>query len=407
MRDEKQQERKRAKSVSKGPSPHLVDLVGRLFEAASQGIDGQLERDTAFIGRYAGEQRLASATVQQLADEVLAELGPDHGFQGSWEVVTYCIDRLLDIQDSDPEYDVDDSRVNVAAQCQHPSRRFAMDLSYPCASRLTFDWPLGGPHELRISVTQRKRKPSVVRVRGCVTAATVEGAVLNFERLLDAVFGAFRTVGLATFHESRSPLAKRPLAKLKAVEPRRPLDDLNVPLAAVYGDRLSGLIFRFPSDLSDLERSLLDAGQSEQAIARHRRALTRVLAGTDQRALELRNACRLALNAEHSLDFGVLVSLAFSCLEGLLLLRQVKEEVLARLAEAVAHSLGGPVEEKERLRKRVKKLYEVRSAFTHTGMVGETAGARQEALDLMYRVIRREFSALPEEASKAAAASGR
>jgi len=110
----------------------------------------------------------------------------------------------------------------------------------------------------------------------------------------------------------------------------------------------------------------------------------------------LRNACRLAVNAEDSNDFGIAVTLAFGALEGLLLSSNEKQETLGRLSEAVAHTLGGTVEERDALRKRVKSLYSIRSIFVHTGQVQGRDKDREEALDLMYRILAREMDHLPD-----------
>lgn len=377
----------------------LADMVGSLLEAASEAnSEARLGLDTMFLGRYVGEANLGatSAVVADIANAILAELGPSHGFQGSWEILSYCLDRLQDIQEEDPDYEVDAARAAIADHLPTPKREYSFEVSYPTSASLAMEWELGGPHSLAVSVAPRENKAPLLTLVGSVKAATREGAILNSERIIDAVLGAMRTIGIARFIDSRSPVAKRPDILITSISPKRGQDDFRSPAAALYGDRLASIFFGLPVDLSDLEKAVLGSGDAAQALARHRRSLAKVLAGTSQRAQEVRNACRLAINAEHSLDFGVLVTLAFSCLEGLLLQSHVTESVLARLAEAVAHSLGGSVEEKDELRKLVKKLYDVRSQFVHTGMAGEAAGARDRALRLMYRVLGREVEALPD-----------
>jgi hypothetical protein len=388
---------KQAASRSAGAAPQpqrrLVKLVGDLLKNAAQRPD-EVDPDTFLLGRYVGEAHLAgSAEVSEVADGILELLGKDgraHGFQGSWEILSFCLDRLQDIQQDDPDYDPEAARTTIASRLMAPLRRFAFAITYPTVSSFTFEWDIGGPNALRVAVAARSDKPPLLKVLGAVDAATREGAMHAAERTIDSVLGATRTMGFSRFFESRHPAAKRPGIALKALAPERPQDDFPAPAAAVYADRLSSVMFSVPEDLSELEKSVLNSGDCTAALSRHVRVLTNLLAGSGARARELRNACRLSINAEHSSEFGVLVTLAFSSLEGLLLQPHVRDDVLARLAEAVAHSLGGTVDEKNVLRKTVKKLYDVRSQFVHTGAVAEPAGAREAVMGLVYRVLRRE-----------------
>ena len=273
---------------------------------------------------------------------------------------------------------------------------YAFAVSYETISSLPLDCRVPQHPLVEFSVTLREDKPAQLKLTAAVAAATREGAVLTAERLLDTVIGAMRAVGVCRFLESRNPHAKRPMMNLLSVAPRRPEDDFPAPMASIYADRLASLYFEVPADLNDLERRVLSDGDQPRALGRHLRTVVKTLAGVSERAQEVRNACGVAINAEHCLDFGVLVSVAFSCLEGLLLNPKDKSDVTARLSEAIAHSLGETVEEKNELRARVKKLYDVRSKFVHTGMVAETASSRRSALELMYRVLRRQMELLPE-----------
>jgi Apea-like HEPN len=152
-----------------------------------------------------------------------------------------------------------------------------------------------------------------------------------------------------------------------------------------------------PSDLEDIDRQATRIGGLESVLARHHRLLGRLFSSESVRARELRAACRRAVQAEFSGDFGLKVALAFSCLEGLLLEPTSKEEVLGRLSEAVAHALGRSFDERPALRRRLKDLYDLRSRFVHTGTAHETSSAGRDVLDLTYRVLRREVELLPVE----------
>jgi hypothetical protein len=108
----------------------------------------------------------------------------------------------------------------------------------------------------------------------------------------------------------------------------------------------------------------------------------------------MNGACRLAALARSAVDYGVAVSLAFSVIEGLLLDPESKADVGARLAEAVAHTIGTSAEHRDKLRKSVKELYDRRSRFVHTGRVWEASNARESTLGLMNAVLKREIGLL-------------
>jgi hypothetical protein len=82
-------------------------------------------------------------------------------------------------------------------------------------------------------------------------------------------------------------------------------------------------------------------------------------------------------------------------LEGLLLEKGEGQSVAARLAEACTYRLAGEdPSRRSDLRKLVKRLYDRRSQFVHTGAVD--AGARREAVDLARQVLARELLALEQ-----------
>ena len=374
----------------------LADLIDQILAIAHEE-NHPMDVSVGALGRYQGELWLdRSSRVAALADEVLAELGPNSGFLGSWELLPYILDRLEELQAQDPTGSAEDDRRAIAAGMKGGVHRdFAFLVTCPTMSNLT-KLGLSFGQGLELSIESVEEERPLLSVGGLVTAATREGAAMNAERVIDVVLGAVRVFRFAHFIESRTLSNRRPEIWLMARSPRYDRDDGPAILAALYADRLASISFDVPSDLSELERSVLASGDAPQALTRHLRGVERVLAGTSKRAREVQNACRLAISAEHSLDFGVLVTLAFSCLEGLLLPPHVTDNVLARLSEAVAHSLGGTVEQKDELRTTVKKLYDVRSVFVHTGSAVEKAGQRRAVLDLMYRVLRREADQLPE-----------
>ena len=83
------------------------------------------------------------------------------------------------------------------------------------------------------------------------------------------------------------------------------------------------------------------------------------------------------------------IALAFMSMEAVLLERKAKNDRVALLREAVAYRVGAVAEERTKLRKTVKDLYDLRSDFVHTG-VAIPESKRREALRLALDVLRRE-----------------
>ncbi|MEW5738178.1 MAG: hypothetical protein AB1938_04595 [Myxococcota bacterium] len=83
-----------------------------------------------------------------------------------------------------------------------------------------------------------------------------------------------------------------------------------------------------------------------------------------------------------------------TALESLLL--EAKEELSARVADAVAFLLGQSQADRKRLRDQVKDLYNVRSKYIHEGEYQGDEMRRHEALDVVARTISKEAGLLPE-----------
>jgi hypothetical protein len=262
---------------------------------------------------------------------------------------------------------------------------------------------LGGRNELRVTAAATGR---ITTLQGELLSATVEGAIFQIRKIVDEFLGAMMAARLCYFvsawlgHDSTVATVRIDDGGWRTNNFER------FAFFPRYTDRLRGTRFSLPPDLTELEKHVHAAGDVTKALDRQLRFVTKVLAGNSSRAAEIRNACRLAVDAADGDEFGVAITLAFACLEGLLLARTTKDEVLGRLSEAVAHSLGHTFDERASLRKQVKRLYEARSGFVHTGRATEEGRARDHALDLMFRVIWREGAALPEPESESQSDAG-
>jgi hypothetical protein len=163
-------------------------------------------------------------------------------------------------------------------------------------------------------------------LRGKVSAYSHEVAVEESCRVIREVIGALLAVGLAS----------KGWLFTTGDEPDFELTGGLVRSSAHPGDRVIQQLVRLWQDGSD-------------------------------RPQEIRTACGLYARAEVATDPGVAVINYSMCLEGLLLDRTDKDNVIARLTEAMAYRLGKSADDRERLRKLTRSLYGLRSEYVHTG----------------------------------------
>jgi hypothetical protein len=319
------------------------------------------------------------------------------GFDDAGELCDFAFDLWEATADEAEWEDEDEHASRLAALLVQPLDPYQFDVDIGAAgpSRHAFEYHsdllLLGAYGLRVEPLRHDGAFRGVRLHGLVPAGSFNGAIRRSERAVDEFCGALKCLRLATF-----------ALWGRASEPPR----VRIRGGKAYGEgyaadpataqRLCATGLTIPPDLTDIERHAAKKGDLGVALDRHHRSLERLFGSESPRAFELRAACRRAVQAEFSGDFGVALTLAFSCLEGLLLDPKSKSEVLGRLTEAVAHGMGRSVEERAALRVKVKELYELRSVFVHTGSARATSRARTEVLDLAYGVIRREIELLQD-----------
>lgn len=247
---------------------------------------------------------------------------------------------------------------------------------------VTAELPGGGPLQLRTDVGA-DGVPWMF-LEGAVRAHSEAGALLLVERVCLMTVGA----GLAAGVFVHAPSAHPQPSRVVTIEGRGLHFDLGTEavLARCWVD--------IPRDLSEIERRRLEQGHVNAAFARYLRILERALRSEGPRADELRNACRMACLAATSPDDGVGLTTSFAMMEGLLLDRAHGDQVVARLCEAVAHSIGRSYEERRQLRAELRRLYDLRSSFVHSVKRQRAAQARQQVVELMLHVLKREIEIL-------------
>lgn len=159
----------------------------------------------------------------------------------------------------------------------------------------------------------------------------------------------------------------------------------------MVGGLVTRIRFMVPNDLDELENKRLKSEAVTSALDHRLRGLNTVLSNNSERGKELRSAACLLFDAFATPEAGMAIALAFMSMEAVLLDPKTSVTVLARLSEAVAYRVGKSADNRRELRKQVKKHYEARSSFVHTGKVDKPSIIVTEARDICADVLRREI----------------
>ena len=160
------------------------------------------------------------------------------------------------------------------------------------------------------------------------------------------------------------------------------------------------LVSGFPrvplESFSDLEKREFEGGNVNEAFRRLSDQMACLFAHQDPRSAQIRQASRLFVQGVTSHDYGYAISLFFLALEALLL-SDAKADVQARLTEAIVYSVGRSASGRDGLRKEIKRLYNIRSRFIHTGEVDTSWEDAGRCRDITQEVIRKEIKDFHDE----------
>lgn len=132
---------------------------------------------------------------------------------------------------------------------------------------------------------------------------------------------------------------------------------------------------------------------SEGAVKRRTRQLERLFSSTETRAQEVRQALRMYLRAHAAWSEGEKAMFLGTMLEGLLLDRR-KDDLSARLQDAVAFWIGSSAEERTGIRKDIRDLYSARSDFVHNGELSPRGFREEIFMHHAKKVILKEIDSL-------------
>lgn len=366
-------------------------------------------------GRLERWQLIASSwEAREIAAELLPLLGEDAGFLDPAELkefLDHCV-RVAE-EDLDAKYGIEGYvqfvREAIYRELDDGAGLFKFEVGVPIDGFLVTPEAWGETRQFRVSGNAVSGALPLV-LQGETVARTSVGAHRKAEDTVKAFVGAAYSLGILGYLPaldgcvpSWSTGWAAPVDGACSVT-ITPVDDraLNAPpqenLDASPGLRaaLHGIVGAYPRDLSELESTQLKANHIGAALGRRVRALKGVMVGASEASEGMRSLCGLACAAASTDDPGISLSLAFSVVEGLLLDPSQDSDVQARLREAVAYLLGTTSQDRKRLRLRVHELYRLRSRFMHRGGRRPTVTSRDQGLELMRAVLRRELEVLAE-----------
>ncbi len=369
----------------------LVGLLEQLMVQLSLGSKKYIEYSPPRESHELTDYTLVTTDKQyETISAIFRELGDNHQFRGEWEVTLYIVEHLAASAKKYPSVLSD-----IAKGLRHPLQSYSFSAPVLMRSPVGYDIPLGGRHNLCLESVETPEGGYRPVLTGTTEACTPYGAIEDAEQAIRLILGAALALNTAvlTFQtpgfSSQIPISISPRVTSHPIF-------MEPALARVA----SQCLFIIPRDLSDLETAQMRKGDGSSATQRIQRNLVKLAAVDSNRAGEVRNAARLYLAGESSAasassaSYGMAVTYYFMCLEALLMEKTTKENIQARLTEAVAFRIGTSAESRADIRARVKKMYDDRSRFVHTGVVREKPGMREACGEMVRLVLQKAIEEL-------------
>jgi hypothetical protein len=206
----------------------------------------------------------------------------------------------------------------------------------------------------------------------------------KIDLFLVSLMGMMNVLGLVRYTAWSRPGSSLSIGAGDRINSGAYIDMLSVRLSR----HLIGMDFPVADNRIDSARSKHDL------IAVNLRILCRAMTDPGSPASAVRQACRMFLRAYEVWNVGEAAMFLAITMEGLLLDKRQKEDLSARLQEAVAYWLGGSADERESNRKRVSELYRVRSNYVHNGEDAASSFDLESVREITRRVILKEIVTL-------------
>ena len=278
----------------------------------------------------------------------------------------------------------DESLERTITQQARPTR-FAATISH--LALLPLNEALGGPNSLTIDTEEVGPNGwSKLILHGAVDVRFPKDVPRQISKLTRLFGGLLIASGLARFF----PYQSHRDGEITIEGQDQPL--VHEPEAAAL---VAGLSVGICEELIDefFETQVKSKGV-EAVIAPRLTKISRLLTASGNENQSLKSAAMLLSEACTAPEAGKGIAFALISLEATLLDKSKSDSITARLTEAVAYRLGRSADERVKIRKRVKDLYNCRSRFVHGGFTESDELQRNEAIEMACQVIRKEIDEL-------------
>jgi hypothetical protein len=339
------------KNTYPSKSSHLQEVVQQYIKFMLSDVS-RLMRRGGTIDDKPSDSFLSSDT-EGIVIEIGQELKGSTAFRDLYDLTQFLSDSLLHalLGTTDAEkLDIARLAAEIADRLASPLQTFSFSVPLSPRGDLRFSLEIGGEHELKIEYVGAYTNDTML-VSGQVNAATEPSAIEAVEDLIAALLGVVQVLDLCVI---AAPLPGSRHSAQVAMTPHE--TDIPSELSADISAGVAGTLFRVPPKLNDLELKHTEAGQIEKVLERQVRQLRRVMGSADDHAKKLQRAAALLLKASVTRDIELAITYAFTCLEGILLEATKTENVLSRLAEAVAYRIGTSPKHRTELRQEQTPL---------------------------------------------------
>ena len=367
-------------------------LLRKFFVAMVESGDQPATLATLSVGEDVELVMPGPSSRVAIIERVIEVLGEGFEIPDPGQLEALIVERWLERQPAGSVFSMDEGVLDaLTADICQPLREYAFSVQCSGFAQMPYNIQFTGLPLLRLVAVEKESEPGLWRhdLEGKVQAWSCEDAAGRAETVLEEFLGACITLGMTlTFplRKTQAPPAHEQIRITPAAWKGRPIYlDVNLSVLTCR------TVFQVPASLSDLESYAFGHGDSGQATTRLVSTLNSLFSQSGPSGSSLRTALRFFCRGVSAHEYGLAVFNWFTALEGVLLDPEAKADIQARLVEAVTFSLGTGASERTAIRKDVKRLYDDRSRFVHSGYAVERPGMRAKCAELIRRVLEREI----------------
>lgn len=377
----------------------IAEILSELYAALGeevQRMSADFDANAPWIDR--GFSYRTSQLVAERSNRISGKLPKGHPFAESWELA----ERVMD------EFSLSIDRARALGSTSIPMDELASTAANSILAgtlsfhfRLPFSWiefevqppdPTSlGPFSLAVQEHESGRRRSVLT--GVVEATCLTRARLAVERKAGEIAGLMLSAGVLDLVIPKPLLRSASTLELSTHESGT---FYRFEASSEILTGIEGSSFEFLRPLDELE----SRRGSDAALMERLRRIASLLSSTSSDARALCAAAGATFQAVCSVhDGGSALLTAVLALEGLLL-EGSRDNLSARLQDAVAYSLGRSREIRREIRKRVSHIYKRRSEFVHEGSWKGSQEDIGDAITMLRDILWQELRHLDVVASE-------